>query len=187
MVAYSLMFGAVISSGIMWPLIAQREGQWYESGLQSQDFRGLFGYKVCLKHVIRDLVITGNGNVLDSLLHQQLLAPFPCQHLSVARGIDDCVLLQNFIAIAIFIGDGLYNFLKIGILSLQVSMAILCSGHLALASRENHLLLKSRSVTLGLLTTPCAMTSELVSKQATATCGFGMGVKVRGGGGGGEP
>lgn len=50
MVAYSLMFGAIISSGIMWPLIAQREGQWYESGLQSQDFRGLFGYKVCLKH-----------------------------------------------------------------------------------------------------------------------------------------
>ena len=45
-VAYSLMFGAVISSGIMWPLLAQREGQWYESGLQSQDFRGLFGYKV---------------------------------------------------------------------------------------------------------------------------------------------
>ncbi len=47
-VAYSLMFGAVISSGIMWPLLSQREGQWYEAGLQSQDFRGLFGYKVCL-------------------------------------------------------------------------------------------------------------------------------------------
>ena len=30
--------------------------------------------------------------------------------------------LQNFIAIAIFIGDGLYNFLKIGFLSLQVSI-----------------------------------------------------------------
>ena len=29
---------------------------------------------------------------------------------------------QNFIAIAIFIGDGLYNFLKIGFLSLQVSI-----------------------------------------------------------------
>ena len=28
--------------------------------------------------------------------------------------------MQNFIAIAIFIADGLYNFLKIGILSLQV-------------------------------------------------------------------
>ncbi len=28
--------------------------------------------------------------------------------------------MQNFIAIAIFIADGLYNFLKISILSLQV-------------------------------------------------------------------
>lgn len=31
-----------------------------------------------------------------------------------------CVM-QNFIAIAIFIADGLYNFLKISILSIQVS------------------------------------------------------------------
>ncbi len=31
--------------------------------------------------------------------------------------------LQNFIAIAIFIGDGLYNFLKIGFLSLQLSIS----------------------------------------------------------------
>ncbi len=46
-VAYSLMFGAVLSNGIMWPLIARREGDWYQSGLTSQDFRGLFGYKVC--------------------------------------------------------------------------------------------------------------------------------------------
>lgn len=48
------------------------------------------------------------------------------------------MLLQNFIAIAIFIGDGLYNFLKIGILSLQVSMAIPCRAHLALASYEDN-------------------------------------------------
>ena len=40
-------------------------------------------------------------------------------HCSGAR-TEHCVLPQNFIAIAIFIGDGLYNFLKIGILSLQV-------------------------------------------------------------------
>lgn len=32
--------------------------------------------------------------------------------------------MQNFIPIAIFIGDGLYNFLKIGILSLQVRLSL---------------------------------------------------------------
>jgi hypothetical protein len=33
------------------------------------------------------------------------------------------LLLQNFLAIAIFVADGLYNFLKIGILSLQARPA----------------------------------------------------------------
>ena len=32
--------------------------------------------------------------------------------------------MQNFIAIAIFVADGLYNFLKIGILSLQVGSCL---------------------------------------------------------------
>ena len=48
MVAYSLLFGAIISNGIMWPLISKHEGEWYPAGLQSQNFQGLFGYKVSL-------------------------------------------------------------------------------------------------------------------------------------------
>ena len=184
-VAYSLMFGAVISSGIMWPLIAQHEGQWYQSGLQSQDFRGLFGYKVrpqlstspavCqLSHALqvclraRAQLLTTSPSALRSsarrVLHAQYCHekqqehtcwmphgvctatatmaqvtsrsrpawgdPSSCdsqqEFLLVSAccccgaSIEQCVLLQNFIAIAIFIGDGLYNFLKIGILSLQV-------------------------------------------------------------------
>ena len=45
-VAYSLMFGSIISWGIMWPLISNKAGDWYPAGLQDGDFRGLFGYKV---------------------------------------------------------------------------------------------------------------------------------------------
>jgi hypothetical protein len=45
-VSYSLMVGAIISNGIMWPLISMHEGAWYPAGLTGQDFRGLFGYKV---------------------------------------------------------------------------------------------------------------------------------------------
>lgn len=45
-VAYSLMWGAVISWGVMWPLLAKKEGDWYPAGIQDGDFRGLFGYKV---------------------------------------------------------------------------------------------------------------------------------------------
>ena len=45
-VTYSLVFGAIVSNGIMWPLITKHEGNWYPAGLTSQDFRGIFGYKV---------------------------------------------------------------------------------------------------------------------------------------------
>lgn len=34
--------------GVMWPLISQKEGDWFPSGLGSHDFKGLFGYKVFL-------------------------------------------------------------------------------------------------------------------------------------------
>ena len=50
-VAYSLMFGAILSWGIMWPLLTRQAGNWYPAGLQDGDFRGLFGYKVCLTFI----------------------------------------------------------------------------------------------------------------------------------------
>ncbi|KAJ4803367.1 YELLOW STRIPE like 5 [Rhynchospora pubera] len=60
----SMLIGAIISWGIMWPLIGNREGSWYPRGLKSNDLHGLEGYKV-------------------------------------------------FIAIALILGDGLYNFVKV--------------------------------------------------------------------------
>ncbi|KAG6550002.1 hypothetical protein Mapa_008514 [Marchantia paleacea] len=67
----SVMLGAVVSWGLLWPLIKRNEGTWYPAGLNpNQDFRGLFGYKV-------------------------------------------------FISIAIILGDGLYNFVKVTFISLR--------------------------------------------------------------------
>ncbi|KAJ3690168.1 hypothetical protein LUZ61_019332 [Rhynchospora tenuis] len=60
----SMLIGAIISWGIMWPLIGNREGSWYPRGLKSNDLHGLEGYKV-------------------------------------------------FVAIALILGDGIYNFVKI--------------------------------------------------------------------------
>ncbi|KAL5710475.1 Metal-nicotianamine transporter ysl3 [Ranunculus cassubicifolius] len=60
----SLLFGAVISWGLMWPLIHGRKGEWYSADLPESSMRSLQGYKV-------------------------------------------------FISIALLLGDGLYNFLKI--------------------------------------------------------------------------
>ena len=41
-----MLVGAILSWGLMWPLIERRAGDWYPAGLDSHDFQGLFGYKV---------------------------------------------------------------------------------------------------------------------------------------------
>ncbi|KAI3508094.1 hypothetical protein L1887_23095 [Cichorium endivia] len=64
LVNLSLLAGAVLSYGIMWPLIGDRKGSWFPSSLPESSMKSLNGYKV-------------------------------------------------FISIALILGDGLYNFLKI--------------------------------------------------------------------------
>ncbi|KAM7515947.1 hypothetical protein LguiA_005530 [Lonicera macranthoides] len=60
----SLLIGAILSWGIMWPLIQQRKGDWFPAELGSSSLHGLQGYRV-------------------------------------------------FIGIAMILGDGLYNFVKV--------------------------------------------------------------------------
>ncbi|GLU17579.1 hypothetical protein SLE2022_339400 [Rubroshorea leprosula] len=60
----SLLFGAVVSYGLMWPLIDRHKGDWFHENLTESNMKGLYGYKV-------------------------------------------------FVSVALILGDGLYNFLKI--------------------------------------------------------------------------
>ncbi|XP_071704967.1 probable metal-nicotianamine transporter YSL7 [Rutidosis leptorrhynchoides] len=60
----SLLLGAILSWGIMWPIIENKRGSWYSKDLKPGNFHGLQGYKV-------------------------------------------------FTAVAIILGDGLYNFVRI--------------------------------------------------------------------------
>ncbi|XP_073044710.1 probable metal-nicotianamine transporter YSL7 [Primulina eburnea] len=60
----SLLVGAILSWGIMWPLIENRKGDWYSATLAPSSLHGIQGYRV-------------------------------------------------FIAIAMILGDGLYNFVKV--------------------------------------------------------------------------
>lgn len=64
LVNLSLLLGAVLSWGVMWPLIGNLKGKWFPSSLPESSMKSLNGYKV-------------------------------------------------FISIALILGDGLYNFLKI--------------------------------------------------------------------------
>ncbi|XP_047068165.1 probable metal-nicotianamine transporter YSL13 [Lolium rigidum] len=66
----SVLLGAILSWGIMWPLIAKKRGDWFSAELADGNLHGMQGYRV-------------------------------------------------FIAIAVILGDGLYNFLKMLFLTVR--------------------------------------------------------------------
>ncbi|RWR74490.1 putative metal-nicotianamine transporter YSL6 [Cinnamomum micranthum f. kanehirae] len=66
----SVLLGAIISWGFLWPFISKHAGDWYPADLGSNDFQGLYGYKV-------------------------------------------------FVAISLILGDGLYNLIKIIVMTVK--------------------------------------------------------------------
>lgn len=55
----SVLLGAIISWGFLWPLISQHAGDWYPADLGNNDFKGLYGYKVwCEKSVSYSLMLS---------------------------------------------------------------------------------------------------------------------------------
>ncbi|PON73554.1 Oligopeptide transporter [Parasponia andersonii] len=64
LVNLSLLLGAVLSYGVMWPLIGRLKGEWFPESLSESDMKSLYGYKA-------------------------------------------------FLSVALILGDGLYNFVKI--------------------------------------------------------------------------
>ncbi|KAK9913626.1 hypothetical protein M0R45_037436 [Rubus argutus] len=78
----SVLLGAIISWGFLWPFLSQYAGHWYPADLGSNDFKGLYGYKV-------------------------------------------------FIAIALILGDGLYNLIKI----ISIMLNEMCNE----SSKQNNL------------------------------------------------
>ncbi|CAL5427536.1 unnamed protein product [Camellia sinensis] len=75
MVNISLLIGAIISWGIMWPQIEKKRGHWYSADLPSSSLHGIQGYRVFLAiammlgdglfHVIYMIIVT-----LHSLISQ---------------------------------------------------------------------------------------------------------------------
>ncbi|KAH7332423.1 hypothetical protein KP509_20G086500 [Ceratopteris richardii] len=78
----SVMFGAILSWGILWPYITSKAGDWYPDGLGSNDFKGLYGYKVFVAisvilgdgvyNLAKILIITGKTIYANSKTKQQL-------------------------------------------------------------------------------------------------------------------
>lgn len=45
----SLLIGAVLSYGIMWPLISGLKGEWYPANVSTSSMKSLNGYKVRIR------------------------------------------------------------------------------------------------------------------------------------------
>ncbi|EPS62701.1 hypothetical protein M569_12087, partial [Genlisea aurea] len=81
LVNLSLLFGAVISWGIMWPLIGLKKGDWYPEDIPESSMKSLTGYKV----FISIFLILGDG--LYNFLKTIVLTVRNMHH--AARKVDD--------------------------------------------------------------------------------------------------
>ncbi|EXC45314.1 putative metal-nicotianamine transporter YSL7 [Morus notabilis] len=85
MVNISLLIGAVLSWGIMWPLIEQKKGDWYSAELSPSSLHGIQGYRVFIAiammlgdgifHVAYMLCKTGYSLVKHQLNKKSLESP----------------------------------------------------------------------------------------------------------------
>lgn len=47
LVNVSAFLGAILSWGILWPIISKRKGDWYPADVPESSMTSLYGYKVC--------------------------------------------------------------------------------------------------------------------------------------------
>ncbi|KZV17217.1 hypothetical protein F511_04018 [Dorcoceras hygrometricum] len=66
LVNFSLLLGAVLSWGVMWPLIGKKKGEWFPQDIKESSMKSLNGYKVFISIAL----ILGDGlyNFLKTLL-----------------------------------------------------------------------------------------------------------------------
>ncbi|XP_047312087.1 metal-nicotianamine transporter YSL3-like [Impatiens glandulifera] len=89
----SLLFGAVLSWGVMWPLIGEKKGDWFPSSLPTSSMKSLNGYKVFISislilgdglyNFIKILFFTGRS--MCGKLKKRNLKTFPVEAENTSR------------------------------------------------------------------------------------------------------
>lgn len=130
----SLLLGAVLSWGIMWPLISDLKEDWFSGSIPKSSMRSLQGYKV---HHIKFFAFT---------MYKNLCA--------VSAHIYICSFFQVFISIALILGDGLYNFLKI----------------LACTAKSMHTRATSKNIKIGIVADEFGLTGSSLYLAAQLFC-----------------
>lgn len=57
LVNISTLLGAILSWGILWPLISKQKGEWYPANVPESSMKSLYGYKVSLFSSTNRLVV----------------------------------------------------------------------------------------------------------------------------------
>jgi len=74
------MIGAVLSWGLAWPLLKNRAGDWYPTGLASHSFRGLFA---CAEPVSKSVLLCAHCCDLQLVTPSLWTCPY-CFSASIA-------------------------------------------------------------------------------------------------------
>lgn len=97
----STLLGAIISWGIMWPLISKNKGDWYPAKVPESSMKSLYGYKVSTTALSFFL----SDNHMHKLIAGRNGKLYVTDH--------NFFTTQAFICIALIMGDGMYHFIKI--------------------------------------------------------------------------
>ncbi|KAF8037033.1 hypothetical protein BT93_B0069 [Corymbia citriodora subsp. variegata] len=97
-IIYSQLLGAILSSGVLWPYIQTKSGDWYPTKVAPGSLDGLQAYMVMSLH----------NSLICKIL---ILSPS-------FDGLNFDYVNQVFISLSIIIGDGVYNLIKIIVIGL---------------------------------------------------------------------
>ena len=103
----SVLLGGILSWGVMWPLIAKKKGSWYLASVDDSSLHGLQAYMVNIDPTYGCPLLFSQSQYHSASSHENIIS-FVAKNSTASS-----LRLQVFISIALILGDGLYNFIKV--------------------------------------------------------------------------
>ncbi|KAL0321588.1 UNVERIFIED_CONTAM: putative metal-nicotianamine transporter YSL9 [Sesamum calycinum] len=115
LVNLSLLLGAVLSWGVMWPLIGAKKGDWFSESIKESSMKSLNGYKVMVSKFIKTILFTvrsmyhafNKKNLKAAEMYYVLVAYILAPSLSFCNaygaGLTDMNMAYNYGKVALFV------------------------------------------------------------------------------------
>lgn len=108
-VSFSLLFGAVISWGIMWPLIENQKGEWFPNNVPESSMESLNGYKVFISIAL--LLGDGLYNFTKILYftYASIYGRLKRENLGLGKNLKTLVLIKCYKSLTLTYFQGHYR------------------------------------------------------------------------------